>query len=407
MFSTADIRDAVRMFATSFDPALVDAATAAALVKDWAAIANMAETVVALAARRVAETAVWRETGSASAADWLAGVSGTTASHARETLATAERLSDLDDVATAARCGDLSPAQASAVSDAAAADPETESALLALARRQSLGELRDTCARTKAAADPDPEATHRRLRAARRLRRYRDCEGSEHLHAQGTAEDMALIDQALRPLIDARFAAARREGRQEPTEAYAFDALVDLARGAAAMVPAGKKPSPRYMAVLRLDWEAIIRGWVEDDETCEVAGLGSIPVSVARDLLGDSVMKLVITKGTGVVNVTHLGRGVNTAQQIALLWQMPMCTREGCPRRKRLENDHRVPWAELLETELRNIDPLCGPDHHLKTHEGWALVQGSGRRPMVPPGHPDHPRSVALRERPPPLEEAV
>ena len=143
------------------------------------------------------------------------------------------------------------------------------------------------------------------------------------------------------------------------------------------------------------------------EETCEIAGLGPIPVSVARDLLGESVLKLVITKGASVVNVTHLGRGANIAQKIALLWQMPACTREGCPRRARLQNDHRVPWADVHQTDVANLDPLCKPDHDLKTHQGWALLNGTGKRPMVPPHHPDHPRNVALRQRPPPAAAAA
>ena len=45
------------------------------------------------------------------------------------------------------------------------------------------------------------------------------------------------------------------------------------------------------------------------------------------------------------------------------------------------------------------LDPLCDPDHDLKTYEGWALVEGKGKRPMVPPDDPRHPR---FTQRPPP-----
>jgi hypothetical protein len=41
---------------------------------------------------------------------------------------------------------------------------------------------------------------------------------------------------------------------------------------------------------------------------------------VARDLLGDAIVKLVITNGVDVANITHLGRGPTTAQKIALMW---------------------------------------------------------------------------------------
>jgi hypothetical protein len=114
-------------------------------------------------------------------------------------------------------------------------------------------------------------------------------------------------------------------------------------------------------------------------------------VSTARDLLGESILELAITRGKDVINITHLGRGPNTAQKIALLWQQPVCTRAGCGKRARLQYDHREEWHKVHCTELTNIDRLCTADHHLKTHQGWALIDGTGTRPMVPPHHPDHP----------------
>src|SRR2546430_16916238 len=56
--------------------------------------------------------------------------------------------------------------------------------------------------------------------------------------------------------------------------------------------------------MVRVDHSALTRGWVEGDEVCEIAGLGPIPVRVARELLGDAVVKLVITKGVDVVKVS-------------------------------------------------------------------------------------------------------
>ena len=93
--------------------------------------------------------------------------------------------------------------------------------------------------------------------------------------------------------------------------------------------------------MIRLDYDALVRGAIDGEETCEIAGLGPIPVRIARELLGDAILKLVITKGVDVANVTHLGRSVTVAQQVALWWQSPECTRLGCTRTQRLENDHR------------------------------------------------------------------
>ncbi len=301
------------------------------------------------------------------------------------------------------RRGQLYLPQAAAISAAAVANPAEAARLTELAGRVSLAELREECARVRAAADPDPDATHRRIHAARRLRHYTDPEGGWNLTARGTAQAGAAFLTVLNAFTDAIFRQARRDGRCEPPEAYAFDALMQLAEHAAgrcdghpqpatarssngdveataADVPAGAaggvdqpvadgagqpggapaaagdeedrggtadhpgparagdasagrpgeassglaaqpagdpgifaaaaagsassgcavRPvsvSPRYLALLRVDAEALRRGRVQGAELCEIAGVGPVPVSVARDLLGDAVLKLVITPG--------------------------------------------------------------------------------------------------------------
>jgi len=82
---------------------------------------------------------------------------------------------------------------------------------------------------------------------------------------------------------------------------------------------------------------------------------------------------------------------------MAMLWLHPRCTRADCGRTGRLQVDHRVEWHKIKVTELANLDFLCDHDHDLKTRHGWALIDGTGKRPMVPPDHPQHPNN-----RPPP-----
>jgi hypothetical protein len=141
--------------------------------------------------------------------------------------------------------------------------------------------------------------------------------------------------------------------------------------------------------LLRIDLEALVRGRVTGDEVCEITGLGPIPIRLARQLLGDSILHLVITRGKDVAATVHLGRGPSAAQKIALLWQQPQCTNSNC-HRTHTETDHREPFAKVHETSYENLDPLCDHDHDLKTYQGWALVEGTGRRPLVPPDDPRH-----------------
>ena len=389
----------------------------------WAAFVELERLAAAgkiLVARRVSESGQWSRAGFAHPEDFIADRAGTSTGRARSELDTSKRLADLDQTADALRRGELSSEQADAISDAALVNPSAEADLLDHAKKNSVKDLKDQCGRKKAAGDPDPEATRRRIHANRRARTWKDNEGGWNFAARGTVDAGAEFHHVWDRLIDQRFEAGRQAGSRELRAAYAFDALIDLARGAAnqsggdlttvsqpqdgahqdgahqdgdaASGPTrSSSTNPKHLALIRVDLAALIRGRVEHDELCEITGLGPLPVRVIRDLLGDSIMKLVITRGSDVANVTHLGRGVNVAQQVALLWSDPTCRVEGC-HRTRLENDHREDWARTHHTRLDEIDPLCGHHHGLKTTVGWAMVSGSGRRPFVPPEDPRHPR---------------
>ena len=381
-------------FARRFDPDTVDVETAGALVREWAAIAHAADAAAAMAAARVVSGVQPASVGAREAAEKVAKALGTTTAKAKDAIARGEGMTAQDRTREAATSGLLSPEQTSAITDAVAINPAAEGELLEAAARSSVGELRQRCAKKKA-ENQDLTQIEQRIHNRRCLRRWRDADGAEHLHATGTKRDMALVDQALKQLIDRRFDQARHDGVREPLEAYGFDALTDLASAFLDGDSSGAKRDPmRNLSVLRIDLLALVRGHVENGETCEVAGLGPISVPTAREMLGESVLKLVLTNGVEVRNVTHLGRGPSTAQKIALLWEQPLCTREGCGRRVRLEYDHvdGFEYRKTRHTRLDELAPLCEPDHDLKTHHGWALVEGTGVRPMVPPHDPRHPR---------------
>jgi hypothetical protein len=337
----------------------------------------------------------------------MAGESGTSVGETKRQLETSKRVRKLPNTASAMRKGALSPAKVEAIASAANVDPDAEDTLLDGAETKPLAELREDCLKAKG---KDRDKAHARIHRDRYAREDIDAEGAWNIHARGTIEDGARFRAKWQPRIDAQFKLARSQDRHEPHDAYAFDALIELAEGFGITGDHkpedgdGEKPEPKTktarakrtpakdLGLIRVDYETLVRGAVEGEETCEIAGLGPIPVRIARALLGDAILKLVITKGVDVINVTHLGRSVTIWQQVALWWQSHMCTRLGCTRTHRLENDHREDWAKTKHTRLDEIDRLCNHDHHLKTHCGWSLVKGKGRRAMVPPDDPRHPK---------------
>ena len=418
---------ALRDLVGRLEPDLVPLPEAPAMWLAFDVVERLAASAKTLLATRVDESGVWQRAGDRSASEYLARKSGSSLGAARSSLETSKRVRNLPHTRSAMRRGELSRSQADEIAGAAAAKPDAERSLLSTAAGSSLPELRERCARTRAAADPDRDATDRRIHTERRLRRWTDAEGAWNLSARGTVEAGSRLNAVLNPIIDELFNAARRGGRRESRDAYAFDALIELTRrhvgrpddraatpaGGPGPVPstapdtsasagdgrrAGRTGNPTHLALLRVDLEALVRGCVTDDELCDVAGIGPISIRTARDLLGESIVKLVVTSGVDVANVTHLGRGPTAAQRIAMLWSSPGCEVQGCPSTIGIQADHRVPWSDDQVTELANLDPLCGHHHRLKTHHGWALIAGVGTRPMVPPGDRRHPANQAAGE---------
>ena len=391
----------LQVLVRDLDPDAIPVCEAPDLWKEFVAIARLAESAATLLARRVEEGDTWRRAGFGSAADQMAGEAGTSISTAKTQLETSKRVKKLPRTASAMRKGKLSPAKVDAIASAANVDPDAEEKLLEGAETKPLAQLREECLNAKG---KDRDKTHARIKRDRYAREYKDAEGAWNFHARGTVDDGARFRAAWQPLVDGQFKLARSEDRHEPHDAYAFDALIELAELAGRTGTEDTQPEPgaepvkptrtpaKHLAIIRLDYEALIRGAVEGEELCEIRGLGPIPARIARELLGDAILKLVITKGVDVANVTHLGRSPTTAQQVALWWQSHMCTRDTCTRTQRLENDHGPEWHKTKHTRLDELDPVCDPDHDLKTNHGWDFINGKGRRPMVPPGDPRHPK---------------
>jgi len=383
----------VRAVVESLDPDAVYVFDAPAMLEAFDVLVRLGQAGKTLMARRAEAACMWQRAGYRSAAEQIAAVSGSSVSAARAMLETSKQLETLPATADALRAGKLSAAKAEVIAAAATVAPGSEAGLLD-DTDAPLAVVRDQCLRARAV---DRDAAYERIRRERYAREFTDKEGAWNFIARGTPDDGALFRSAHGPIVDEQFHQARSQDRRESRDAYAFDAFIELAERARGTdnAPAAntktKQPAPRFMGLIRADLETLQRGAVEGDEICEIAGLGPIPATVARDLLGDAVLKLVLTDGVDVANVTHLGRSPTMAQQVALWWRSPMCTRDDCTRTWRLENDHRIGWKQTHRTRLDELDPLCEHEHDLKTYFGWSLVPGQGRRAFVPPDDPRHP----------------
>jgi hypothetical protein len=280
------VREEFSELAARFDARLLDPGSSGTVLDDVVAIENIAATLKAELLAHAAERGVWREHGARSAAEEFARRTGVRVRDAHAAIETGRRLRDLPATAEAARRGELSIPQTTAIADAASVDLHAEARLLEQAESGSLQELRDACAKTKANVT-DLEARRRRI--------------------------------------------------HESLEAHAADALHELICGDDQ--PARAKASPKIL--VRVDLDALMRGYPLDEETCEIAGYGPVAVSAVREMIdtGDPFLAAIATRGEQVLGVAHLGRRANAKQQSALEWLYPVCAVEGCTRSTFLEND--------------------------------------------------------------------
>ena len=407
----AELRQAMSSYAGAFDAALVPPGQLAEVLVDAGAIERMAATVSSLVAARLAGGPVQGPTeglggraGSArSAAQALAKAAGTSLGQARRAIEAGLAMAAQPELSAAARAGELSREQAALVAGAAQANPGATSRLLEMARAGSLGELASEAGRARAAAE-DLDQRRRAVRAGRGLREWTDPYGTWQLHARGLPEDGARVMAALAPLAERAFEAARQQGRREAPEAYAFDALVALAG-------AEGGGAPGYEVMVRVDHSALVRGYALDGEACEIAGFGPVSPQVVLDIIdsGDPFLKSILTKGKDVVGVAHRGRRANAHQRSALDWLYPTCAAQGCGVRSQYcQTDHRTDWAQSHVTVFDLLDRLCAHHHSLKTYQGWALVEGRGKRAFVAPEDPRHPRHAraSAQTGPPPPPSA-
>jgi hypothetical protein len=392
----AELKQATAALTALFDPALVPRSHLPQVVRDAGAVEKMMATLASLAAAQMAGAGPKSTAGRQAARD-LAHASGTSIGEATRALEASEQVQSQPEVAAAAKAGELSRQQLALISGAVAANPGAADRLLRVARTGSLQELADESARARAAHE-NLDALRKAARAARSLRQFTDPLGTWHMHAHGTPEDGSKVMAAITSFADRAFAAARKEGRREPPEAYAFDGLVAMATG-------GGAHAPRTDIIVRVDQSALLRGYAIDGEICEIAGFGPVSPHVIIDIMdtGDPFLKAVVTRGKDIAGVTHLGRRPNAFQQTALDWLYPTCAAEGCGTRAMfLQTDHREDWARTHVTVVDLLDRLCKFHHGLKTYQDWRLADGSGKRPFVPPDHPLHPRQS--QGRPPSAE---
>jgi hypothetical protein len=421
----AELAAELQSIVAGFDPALTGARDCLDLVGVFCDLEHAASAGLALAARRVAQTSLWAHHGHRTAAHWLAAKTGRSVGEAMRLLETAEVAEAAPATMEALKNGDLSIPKARAVGKAEAADPDAGAELVERAASEgvTVKEIETDAARIVHAASGETETSRaERIRRNRSFRVGSNGDGSSWFHGIGPTTDIARLEAAIRPILDDIFQDARQEGRREPVDAYTYDALLTLTdRGAIGRRHAGTsgggdrsadtpgrgeqdaqrgagRTSDRHghaKVIVRADLGALDRGHTEPGELCEIAGHGPIPVADVWDMIdGGAFIAGILTRGTDIVTLRHLGRRPTALQRTVLQWETAgTCAVEGCTNNVRIEIDHVDPWARTHTTDIEQLAGICSRCHRRKTHEGFTLGPRlpTGKRHLHPPGAPPPP----------------
>ena len=346
-----------------------DVPDAARLVESLVPLERRLAAVRAGLTARAASQGAHERTGDKDEAQWLARTTGVSTRQAKAQLETQRRLDDLPVLKQAQQDGRLSPAQVELAARAAEADPSQQSKLIGTAGREDLKGLKDECDRIIAGADDDPAATYRRVQRCRSVRFWADHDGTHHLMASGTADAIGAIKSRVLKQADAWMRQANKTGEPEAYEAHCFDALHQLVtRDGGDSDDSPKVVPPKRDLLFLIDLQAYRRGKVLSGETCELAGLGPIPVEAAAELDADPFIKAVIRDGTDVRTVVHYGRHVPAELRTALEAKGMRCAVPGCSNCTYLEVDHStVDYAKGGPLAIWNTQWLCPYHHRLKT----------------------------------------
>jgi len=362
----------IKGFLAGFEPDRYPGVDAVELVRRFTTIERLGAAGKTLAAGRVESSGAWRQSGDRSPEAWLAAATGTTLSESAGVLDAAGKVADLDATGVAMREGRLSPQQTAAVVSAASVDPDSESNLLATADRQSLRALQDQARTVRQAARGEAALADRdRIHRTRYLRHWTSDDGAFEGRFRLTPDHGAVV---LAALATHRPPAGRESDGHDAREA---DALVAVARSASAGGGGGEGSNiPPAVINVRVDYEALRRGHTEPGETCEIEGIGPVPVATVQHAAEDAILRAILTDGDRVIDECTAGRTVSTRMSRAVKARDRTCAVPGCDVTEHLQTHHLHDVHLGGPTKLTNLARVCPYHHEQITYQGAELGGG-------------------------------
>jgi hypothetical protein len=375
--SLVELAEVLRAALVSFQPEVYSGEDCATLAEKLAALEKVSAPARVRAAARAGACGAHRQRGFAEVSDWMARATGSTAGSAKAALETAAALELQPEAKAALEAGELSFAQARELVKTEAAVPGSTADLLDVAKSESFRTLREQ-ARDRRVRAIDPEELHARQHAAMYHRQWTTALGNIAYCGELPPEMGVPFTNILDAETDRLWLKAHQDANRDVADSGTKAQVRRSALAAQALVRmmengGGKGKAGRADMVIVCDLRAYRRGHAHDGEPCHIVGGGPIPVALAKELGRDAFLKAVLHDGTDIHTIAHFGRRYPAVLRTALELGAPpdfngnVCAAPGCDRCYHLQNDHIDPVANGGLTSYVNNQPLCPPDHRIKT----------------------------------------
>ena len=147
----------------------------------------------------------------------------------------------------------------------------------------------------------------------------------------------------------------------------------------------GLDPRVNWNLVILVDGIALKRGYRAPGETCEIPGIGTIPVAWIQQLLPDIHTEMLIHDSVDIrayaTRTRHRTRPVDLAVRV----RDRDCTVPRC-HRDVSELDHIIDFADTHDTSVVNVHGMCNANHDDKTYRDATFTRDDTNWNWWPPG---------------------
>lgn len=257
------------------------------------------------------------------------------------------------------------------------ATPEIEHLLIDIAQASTVGQLSRVVGsyRKVLEAEADAEAT----RQNRSLATWFDEQGFFIIRGRLCPEEGAVVDRALRRVLESMPAPPPARGSREEPPGDAWDhfgarqadALAQMAREHLSNAAADRHSAPIPEVIVHYDFDTLTG---EPGGDCHLEQGVAIAGSTAERIACDCAVVPLIEDGKG--NPLWIGRRsrvISPGMRRALTARDKGCRFPGCPGSRWLEGHHSKHWSRGGKTDMENVVSLCRFHHRLVHSCGYSV----------------------------------